>query len=93
MGTRLVFVPGNHVHLELLCPKTAPIMLAEMLHGEGIPADYVDLSGLKTFADYPIAPEDAAVSSRHHLPSKTLNKGCDGPAFHSGPAARPEIAT
>ena len=65
MGTRLVFVPGNHVHLELLCPKTVPIMLAEMLHGEGIPADYVDLSGLKTFADYPTVPEDASSTPRY----------------------------
>ena len=58
MGTRLIFVPGNHGRLELLCPKAIPVLLAEMLRCEGVSADYVDFSGLPILRDYPAVADD-----------------------------------
>ena len=44
MRTKLVIVPGHAACLGTLCPKTTPILLAEMLHNEGLLADYLDLT-------------------------------------------------
>lgn len=58
MRTRLIFVPGTKARLELLCPKTAPLLLAEMLRQDGVSADFVDL------ADIDVCCMQSGVSAR-----------------------------
>ncbi|MCK5862299.1 MAG: hypothetical protein KAH38_07430, partial [Candidatus Hydrogenedentes bacterium] len=52
MRIRLVFVPGRQARLDLLCPKTTPLILTGMLRNEGLFADYMDFGSLAAFSSH-----------------------------------------